>query len=116
MRSILSYDGESWSTLSKIIISTLKFNGVRLGFLADNWFSVYIYWSIAVHFCLTFGIRAFKSSQSRLNPNRENDEYDEEVWKLLPTGRIGETEEIANLATFVSSDYASWLSGFFVQV
>lgn len=48
---------------------------------------------------------------SRLNPNRDNNDYDEEVWKLLPTGRIGQIEEIANLATFVSSDYASWLSG-----
>lgn len=46
-----------------------------------------------------------------MNPNRDNNDYDEEVWKLLPTGRIGQIEEIANLATFVSSDYASWLSG-----
>ena len=34
-----------------------------------------------------------------------------EGWKLLPVGRMGETEEIANLATFLCSDYASWLSG-----
>merc|ERR1739838_1243974 len=34
-----------------------------------------------------------------------------EGWKLLPVGRMGEVEEIANLATFLCSDYASWLSG-----
>ena len=33
-----------------------------------------------------------------------------EGWKILPVGRMGETEEIAYLATFLCSDYASWLS------
>ena len=36
-----------------------------------------------------------------------------EGWKILPVGRMGETEEIAYLATFLCSDYASWLSGNF---
>merc|ERR1712168_793805 len=29
----------------------------------------------------------------------------------IPTGRLGETEEIANLATYLCSDYSSWTSG-----
>ena len=28
----------------------------------------------------------------------------------IPAGRIGEIEEIANLATFLCSDYASWIN------
>ena len=28
----------------------------------------------------------------------------------IPVGRIGEIEEIANLATFMCSDFASWIN------
>ena len=28
----------------------------------------------------------------------------------IPVGRIGEIEEIANLATFLCSDYSSWIN------
>ena len=31
--------------------------------------------------------------------------------KFNPSGRLGEIEEIANLATYLVSDYASWISG-----
>lgn len=31
--------------------------------------------------------------------------------KSLPTGRLGEPEDIANLATFLASDLASWMTG-----
>lgn len=30
--------------------------------------------------------------------------------EVIPTGRLGEVEEIANLATYICSDYASWLN------
>ena len=29
---------------------------------------------------------------------------------INPTGRMGEVEEIANLATYLCSDYASWIN------
>jgi 2,4-dienoyl-CoA reductase len=45
---------------------------------------------------------------SRLDPNSR---ITEEGWKMLPVGRMGEIDEIANLASFVCSDYSSWLSG-----
>jgi len=44
---------------------------------------------------------------SRLDPQGRMNE----AGKLLPVGRIGEIEEMANLATFMCSDFASWLSG-----
>ena len=31
--------------------------------------------------------------------------------KNMPTGRLGEIEEIANLASYVVSPYATWLTG-----
>ena len=31
--------------------------------------------------------------------------------KRIPVGRMGEVEEIANLAAYLVSDYASWMSG-----
>merc|ERR1711953_1179592 len=30
--------------------------------------------------------------------------------KAIPAGRLGEVEEIANLATYLCSDYASWIN------
>ena len=29
----------------------------------------------------------------------------------IPTGRLGEVEELANLATYILSDYANWMTG-----
>merc|ERR1719228_884034 len=48
---------------------------------------------------------------SRLNPADGGTAHEDAVWELIPTGRLGEIEEIANLATFMSSDYASWMTG-----
>ena len=31
--------------------------------------------------------------------------------QTLPEGRVGEPEELANLAAFVVSDYGTWLNG-----
>ena len=33
-----------------------------------------------------------------------------------PLGRFGEIEELANLATYLTSDYASWLNGEIVRL
>lgn len=33
------------------------------------------------------------------------------VKKTLPTSRMGEPEELANLATYITSDYCSWMTG-----
>ncbi|RCN41150.1 hypothetical protein ANCCAN_12885 [Ancylostoma caninum] len=31
--------------------------------------------------------------------------------QTVPVGRLGKPEELANLATYMCSDYASWLNG-----
>ena len=55
-------------------------------------------------------------SRLLVNPQKA-DQYEEEGWKMIPTGRMGEIDEIANLATFVCSDFSSWLTGklYYVQ-
>lgn len=33
------------------------------------------------------------------------------VASTVPVGRLGEPEEFANLATYMTSDYSSWMTG-----
>ena len=45
---------------------------------------------------------------SRLDPTGK---FKKEVERTLPMGRLGETLEIANLVTYLTSDYANWITG-----
>lgn len=45
---------------------------------------------------------------SRLDPEGV---FEREMLKRIPCGRLGTIEEIANLATYLCSDYASWING-----
>ena len=45
---------------------------------------------------------------SRLDPTGE---FKKSLVNKNPCGRLGEREELANLVTFVSSDYCNWLNG-----
>eukprot|EP01102_Stenamoeba_stenopodia_P008769 TRINITY_DN255_c0_g2_i1.p1 TRINITY_DN255_c0_g2~~TRINITY_DN255_c0_g2_i1.p1 ORF type:complete len:480 (+),score=116.84 TRINITY_DN255_c0_g2_i1:429-1868(+) len=49
-----------------------------------------------------------KGAFSRLDPTGR---FRKIMIDRLPTGRMGETEELANLASYLVSDYASWLTG-----
>lgn len=49
-----------------------------------------------------------KGAFSRLDPTGA---FEKGMISRIPTGRLGKPTEIANLAAYVSSDYASWMSG-----
>ncbi|XP_007946930.2 2,4-dienoyl-CoA reductase [(3E)-enoyl-CoA-producing], mitochondrial [Orycteropus afer afer] len=49
-----------------------------------------------------------KGAFSRLDPTGE---FEKEMITRIPCGRLGTVEELANLAAFLCSDYASWISG-----
>uniref|UniRef100_A0ABM5GC10 2,4-dienoyl-CoA reductase [(3E)-enoyl-CoA-producing], mitochondrial n=1 Tax=Pogona vitticeps TaxID=103695 RepID=A0ABM5GC10_9SAUR len=49
-----------------------------------------------------------KGAFSRLDPTGE---FEKKMIERIPCGRLGTVEEIANLATYLCSDYASWING-----
>jgi len=49
-----------------------------------------------------------KGAFSRLDPTGE---FKRVAISRIPTARLGEVEELANLATYMVSDYASWMTG-----
>lgn len=49
-----------------------------------------------------------KGAFSRLDPTGA---FEKEVIDRIPCGRLGTVEELANLAAFLCSDYASWING-----
>ncbi|XP_005362391.1 2,4-dienoyl-CoA reductase, mitochondrial [Microtus ochrogaster] len=49
-----------------------------------------------------------KGAFSRLDPTGR---FEKEMIERVPCGRLGTVEELANLATFLCSDYASWING-----
>ena len=58
--------------------------------------------------CIAPGPIYTEGAFSRLDPTGQ---FMEGAIKNMPVGRLGETEEIANLASYMVSDYASWLNG-----
>eukprot|EP00118_Oscarella_pearsei_P011061 m.71315 g.71315 ORF g.71315 m.71315 type:complete len:316 (+) comp35738_c0_seq23:3430-4377(+) len=58
--------------------------------------------------CIAPGPIITKGAFSRLDPTGE---LRESLKGRIPIGRFGETDEIANLAAYLVSDYANWLTG-----
>jgi len=58
--------------------------------------------------CIAPGPIETEGAFSRLDPTGS---FTGQVYKRIPAGRMGEVEELANLATYLVSDYSSWLSG-----
>ena len=57
--------------------------------------------------CIAPGPIYTEGAFSRLDPSGQMMQHAVDV---NPTGRMGEVEEIANLATYLCSDYASWVN------
>ena len=57
--------------------------------------------------CIAPGPIETEGAFGRLDPTGEGAK---QMLSQIPVGRIGEIEEIANLATFLCSDYASWIN------
>ncbi|XP_068425992.1 2,4-dienoyl-CoA reductase [(3E)-enoyl-CoA-producing], mitochondrial isoform X2 [Clinocottus analis] len=53
-----------------------------------------------------------KGAFSRLDPTGD---FERKMISRIPTGRLGTPTEIANLAAYISSSYASWMSGAVVR-
>ena len=49
-----------------------------------------------------------KGAFSRMDPTGA---FEKEMIDRIPCGRLGTVEELANLAAFLCSDYASWING-----
>ncbi|KAM4705460.1 2,4-dienoyl-CoA reductase [(3E)-enoyl-CoA-producing], mitochondrial [Rhinophrynus dorsalis] len=54
-----------------------------------------------------------KGAFSRLDPTGA---FESEMVKRIPCGRLGTAGEIANLATYLCSDYANWVSGAIIRM
>ena len=57
--------------------------------------------------CIAPGPIETEGAFKRLDPSGE---MIKEGMKAIPAGRLGEVEEIANLATYICSDYATWIN------
>uniref|UniRef100_A0A3P9HY70 2,4-dienoyl CoA reductase 1, mitochondrial n=1 Tax=Oryzias latipes TaxID=8090 RepID=A0A3P9HY70_ORYLA len=53
-----------------------------------------------------------KGAFSRLDPTGA---FEKNMMRRIPTGRLGRPAELANLAAYLSSDYANWMSGAVVR-
>lgn len=58
--------------------------------------------------CIAPGPIETKGAFSRLDPAGQ---FKDKLIDILPVGRLGDPSEIANLACYMVSDYASWMSG-----
>ncbi|XP_053876145.1 2,4-dienoyl-CoA reductase [(3E)-enoyl-CoA-producing], mitochondrial [Malaclemys terrapin pileata] len=54
-----------------------------------------------------------KGAFSRLDPTGK---FEKEMIGRIPCGRLGTVEEIANLATYLCSEYASWVTGAVIRM
>jgi 2,4-dienoyl-CoA reductase len=62
--------------------------------------------SVSFHFVTSY--EPLQGAFSRIDPTGQ---WVKRLLPKIPTGRIGELREIANLAAYLVSDYASWITG-----
>jgi len=51
-----------------------------------------------------------------MGPGVSREEFDEMVMKVVPLGRYGRPEDVAGMALFLASDYASFISGASIDI
>ena len=80
----------------------MRFNGISPGPIytkvTQNFFQKF----------LNFVTNNQQGAFSRLDPTGS---FTKNATKRIPIGRMGHTEELANLAAYLVSDYASWMNG-----
>ena len=62
--------------------------------------------------CLSPGPFETEGAFSRLDPTGS---FRSQLKDQIPVGRMGDVEEVANLACYMISDYANWLNGAVIQ-
>lgn len=62
----------------------------------------------SVEVCPSLCLSTLQGAFNRLDPTGQ---FRDRMLQSIPVGRMGEVEEHANLATYLLSDYSSWLSG-----
>ncbi|XP_052231458.1 2,4-dienoyl-CoA reductase [(3E)-enoyl-CoA-producing], mitochondrial-like isoform X2 [Dreissena polymorpha] len=63
--------------------------------------------------CIQPGPIQTKGAFSRLDPTGQ---WTEKLLEVLPTGRLGNAQELANLVSYMVSDYSSWMTGEVVKL
>jgi len=63
--------------------------------------------------CLSPGPFETEGAFSRLDPTGQ---FKAQLKNQIPVGRLGDVEEVANLALYMISDYSSWLNGAIIQL
>ncbi|KAB7503887.1 2,4-dienoyl-CoA reductase, mitochondrial [Armadillidium nasatum] len=58
--------------------------------------------------CIAPGPIETEGAFSRLDPTGN---FKDAMYNRIPAGRLGEVEELANLASYLVSDYSSWIAG-----
>uniref|UniRef100_A0A8D1T8X1 2,4-dienoyl-CoA reductase 1 n=1 Tax=Sus scrofa TaxID=9823 RepID=A0A8D1T8X1_PIG len=111
----------AWKTITDIVLNGTAFVTLEIGkqlikAQKESLLFILIFRSLAAEWS-KYGMRfnviqpgpiKTKGAFSRLDPTGA---FEKEMIDRIPCGRLGTVEELANLATFLCSDYASWING-----
>ncbi len=74
----------------------------------DYMYCLINWWSCVSIYPLLRPSLGHQGAFSRLDPTGR---FEKEVKRRIAVGRLGEVDELANLAAYMVSDYASWITG-----
>ena len=102
--------------MSKSLAAEWGRYGMRVIYSNPFWFSKFIFINnlLKIQFnCLSPGPFETEGAFSRLDPTGA---FRSLLKEQIPAGRMGDVEEVANLALYMVSDYSSWLNGTVIQL